>query len=145
MPNPLVPQGTLNRLRASVVWPAFPALNVTQSYLSRQGIRLAFEGEAVLFLPTMTGSVTSPEPYQMITLTIHLLKTQALAAQYEAQRQANALLGDGTVRPDSVALPPYSITNCAIEGVRELNFSGDDAEYAVTIKGYYLTNADLWN
>lgn len=43
--NPLIPQGTLNRVRASVVWPSFPNLNVTASYLGRMGIRLSLDGE----------------------------------------------------------------------------------------------------
>jgi hypothetical protein len=143
--NPLIPQGSLNRLRASVVWPDFPNLNITQSYLGRMGIHLAFDGESTLYIPTMTGAVTSPEPIQLITLTAHLLKTVALASAYEAQRVSSALLGNGTVRSDSIALPVYQIINCAIENVRELSFAGDDADYAVTIKGYYLVNNDLWN
>lgn len=143
--NPLVAQGTLNRLRASVTWTNFPQLNVTASYLGKMGIRLALDGESTLFIPTMTGAVTSPEPYMSITLTIHLLKTQQLAALYKAQMEATALIGDGTVRPDASTLPPYQITNCAIESVRELNFAGDDAEFAVTCKGYYLINNNLWS
>ena len=85
MANPLVAQGTLNRILGSVVWPSFSALNVTSSFLGKQGIRLALEGESTLFIPTMTGAVTSPEPYMMIGLTINLLKTQSLAAQYKSQ------------------------------------------------------------
>lgn len=143
--NPLIAQGTLNRLRASVVWPDFPELNVTASYLGRMGIRLALGGEATLFIPTMTGAVTSPEPYMMISLTIHLLKSQQLAQLYKAQMETSALLGDGTVRADAATLPVYPIINCGIQSVRELNFAGDDGEYAVAIQGYYLTNSDLWN
>ena len=143
--NPLVVQGTLNRLRGSVVWPNFPALNVTAPFLGEEGIRLTLDGDATLFIPTMTGAVTSPEPYQMITLAMHLLKTQALAVGYKAQQELSTLLGDGTVRPDASNLPVYQLINCAIESVRELNFSGDDAGYVVMVRGYYLVNSDLWN
>jgi len=143
--NPLINLGSLNRLRASVIWNSNPSLNVTASYLGKDGIRLALDGESTAFINTMTGAVTSPEPYQMITLTVHLLKTQALASQYKAQMENNALLGNGVVRPDSVALPAYDIVNCAIESVRELNFSGMDAEFAVTVKGYYLVNSSLFD
>ncbi len=145
MANPLITQGTLNRLRASVIWNDNPNLNVTASYLGKDGIRLALDGESTMFINTLTGAVTSPEPYQMITLTIHLLKTQALSSQYKSQMETSALLGNGVVRPDSVALPAYDIVNCAIESVRELNFSGADAEFAVTVKGYYLVNSSLYD
>ena len=143
--NPLVNLGTLNRLLGSVVWTSNPSLNVTASYLGKEGIRLALEGESTVFLPTMVGAVTSQEPYLMIGLTLHLLKTQPLANAYKAAMETNAQIGDGTVRPDSKALSPYEIVNCAIQSVRELNFSGDDAGYAVTLRGYYWINSGLWN
>jgi hypothetical protein len=148
MPNPLIAQGSLNRLRASIVWPSNASLNVTASYLGRMGIRLALDGESTLYIPTMTGAVTSPEPYMMITCTIHLLKTQQLAGLYKAQMETNALLGDGTVRPDVAAgngLGPYQITNCAIESVAELAFAGDDPGFSVRIRGYYLVNSSMWD
>lgn len=143
--NPLIDQGTLNRLRASVVWPEFPALNVTAPFLGDEGIGLALEGESTAFLPTMAGAVTSPEPYMMVGLTINLLKTQALADAYKRKKELNALLGAGVVRPDSRVLSPYELVNCAIQSVRELTFSGKNAGWVVTCKGYYLVNADMWN
>src|ERR1022692_3711344 len=123
MPSPNIPQGLLNRVKASVVWPAFPNLNVTAPYLGKEGVRLALEGESTVFLPTMTGAVTSPEPYMMISLIMNLLKTQALADAYKTQMETTAQIGDGTVYPDisSGGLSSYSLVNCAIEGVRELN------------------------
>lgn len=144
MPAPLIPQGVLNRLAASVTWTSFPSLNVTPSFLNREGISLAFDGETTTFLPTLTGAVTSPQPYQMVTLTINLLKTQPLANLYEAQRQTQSLIGNGVVRADTSILVPYPITNCAIENVRELHFSGEDAGFSVTCRGYYLINSNLW-
>jgi len=145
MANPLISQGSLNRLRASVVWNSFPSLNVTASYLGKEGISLALDGMATTFINTLVGAVTSPEPYQMVTLVLNLLKTQSLAGLYKAQQEENCLLGNGVVRPDSIALPAYDITNCAIESVRDLKFSGEDAAYAVTIKGYYIINSVLYD
>lgn len=146
--NPNVRQGTLNRLKASVTWNEFPELNVTPSFLGKEMIRLAFEGKVTTFIPTTTGAVTSPEPYQKITLTMHLLKTQFLAPLYKAQIEFSSLLGDGTIYPDvqtGTGLDNYQITNCAIEDIRELGFDGMDAGFAVVIGGYYLTNAALFN
>jgi len=144
MANPQIPQGTLNRLIASVTWANFPNLNVTPSFLNREGIRLAFEGNATDFIQTMTGTVTSPAPFQMISLTINLLKSQGLAQLYENQLASNSVLGNGVVRPDASTLAPWDVLNCGIMTVRELAFSGEDAGYAVTVNGYVLRNSSLF-
>ena len=83
--NPLIQQGTLNRLRGSVVYANDATLNVTAPYLAREAISIAFEGDAGMLIPTLTGGVTSPEPYQLATITIHLVKSQALANVYKSQ------------------------------------------------------------
>lgn len=98
----------------------------------------------MVYLPTLTGAVTSQEPYMMIDMTIHLLKSQALANQYKNQMELNCLLGDGTVRPDATPLGPYQIINASIKSVREMTFSGESAVFAVTCGGYYLINSSLF-
>ena len=143
--NPLISQGTLNRLRASVVVNDFPSLNVTAPYLGEEGITLALEGDTVTFIPTLTGAVTSPEPYQKVTVTIHLLKTQGLAGQYKSQMESLALIGAIVVRPDAKSLPPYDLINCAIQGVTELKLNGKDAGWTARLGGYYLVNQDLYD
>ena len=148
MPNPLIAIGALNRLRASIVWPSNASLNVTASYLSRRGISLALDGESTLFINTMTGAVTSPEPYMMITCTVHLIRTQQLCSLYKQQMESNPLIGDGTLRPDVAAgngLAPYNLSNCAIQSVNEMSFAGDDADFAVRIRGYYLVSSAMWD
>lgn len=145
MPNPNVPQGTLNRLLASVSWTQHPELNVTAPFLNNGGITFSRDGEATVFLPTQTGVVTSANPFQMVTVQLPLLKTQGLAAQYEKQLQSASLIGPGVVRPDvSEGIGAFDILNCAIETIRELNFSGGDAGYNVIIKGYMNVNNGLW-
>ena len=143
--NPLVDQGVVNRLRASVVWASFPTLNVTPAYLGEDAINMALEGDASTQIPTMTGAVQSPEPYMAVAITINLLRTQPLADLYKKQMEKTALLGDCTVRPDATPLSPYPFYNCSIQGVRELNFGGRSAGWIVTCRGYYLVNSDLWN
>lgn len=148
MANPNIPQGTLNRLKASVTLADVPELNVTPAFLGREMIGLSFDGAATTYTQTATGAVTSPEPYQKTTLTIHLLKTQALAPAYKARLEANSLLGDITVYPDvntGVGITPYALNNCAIESVREVKFDGMDAGWVVTIGGFYIINNNLWN
>lgn len=143
--NPQIAQGTLNRLRGSVVIPSYPNLNVTAPFLGPQGIGISFEGETTLLLPTMTGTVTSPAPYQMATVTLALLKTQSLSSLWETQRQTLSTIGDITVTPDTSTLPTYTFNNCAISNVRELSFAGSDAGFVVTVMGYYQVNNSLWS
>lgn len=143
--NPLVNQGKLNRLRATIQVNDIPALNVTPAFLGRDGISLALEGEATTTIPTLTGTVQSPEPYQMARITVHLLKSQALAATYKAQMESNTLIGTVIVRPDASTLPSYTINNCALAALRELDMSGRDAGWVVSITGFYSVNNQLWN
>lgn len=144
MPNPLIDQGTLNRLRGSVVFPDNPSLNVTAPYLGRAGLRLALDGEAVVYLPTLTGAVTSPEPYLMITLSMNLLKTQPLGDAYKKRWETNSLMGSATLRTDSTTLSVFELINTGIASIRELNLNGEDADLMVTLKGYYSVNSSLF-
>ncbi len=145
MSNPLQQQGTLNRLLGSLVIPDFPELNVTAPFLGDEGIGLTLQGESTTFINTLTGAVTSPEPYQQVTVTVHLLKTQSLASLYKAKVEDDATIGDLTVRPDTRAFPPYQLINCAIQSVSEIRMNGRDAGYRITIGGYYYINNTLWS
>lgn len=145
MPNPLIAQGSLNRVRASVTIPSFPTLNVTASYLGSEGISMAKNGEITTQIRTLTGLVNSPEPYVPVLLTIHLLRSQNLAQLYEIQMQDNSVLGDLYVTPDSSALNDYTIFNGSIVGVQEQRFNGTDAGYTITIGGYQAINNSLFN
>lgn len=144
MPAPLVAQGTLNRLLGSVAFVDAPELNVTASYLGEEGIGLGLEGETTTFINTMTGAITSPEPYQRANITLHLLRTQPLADAFKQRMESNAIVGDLTVYTDSTTLSTYPITNCAIESVGALRINGKDAGFVVSIKGYYNVNSALW-
>ena len=142
--NPLITQGTLNRLRGSVVYASNPTLNVTAPYLAREAIGIAFEGDAGMLIPTLTGGVTSPEPYQMATITINLVKSQALANIYKTQIETNVNIGDISVISDSATLSDYQFTNCVIRGVRDVTFDGNVAGFVVTLHGIYSVNSALW-
>lgn len=143
--NPLVPQGTLNLLRASLIWDDLPELNVTPPFLAKGSIALAFEGEKTVFIDTMTGGVTSPQPYQRVMIRMNLVRTQPLADAYKTRGEKSTLFGNCTVRGDSAALSAYQIINCGEATVQELNFAGQDPVYATSFHGYYPINSDLWN
>lgn len=145
MPNPLVDQGQLNRIRASIVFPSQPQLNVTSPYLAREGIRLALEGNATDYFGTMTGAVPSPAPYQLCTLTINLIKSQPLSNVYKAQFELNTQIGTATVRPDSTTLGLYQLYGVVLETVREMTYAGEDPVWSVSARGYYLVNSFLFD
>lgn len=143
--NPLIALGSLNRLRASVTIPGNTALNVTAPYLGKEGISISLEGEGTTYLPALTGAVPSPEPYQMVRVRIALLKTQGLAAQYKTQYENSTLIGDITIKSDTITLPVFLFTNCALVNVPDLKYNGESADFPVEIRGYYLINNSLWN
>ena len=141
-----VGQGTLNRLLSAVVIPNFQALNVSAAYTGKEGLRLNLSGNATTRIATMTGGVTSPEPYMECDLTMHLLRTQALSAAWRAQLELSTLLGDITAYGDAVSTiqPVYQLTNMSIGTLRELNWDGTDPGYVLTLMGYYIINKSLY-
>ena len=146
MANPNTPLGTINRLLASIVWHDFPSLNITPSFLATEAIDMTLEGVMTTMLPTMTGFVTSPEPWMPLRMVVHLVRSQSLAAAFKLQWENSTLIGPGTVRPDvaSSTLPPFQVDNVAITNLNALNYSGRDAGFIVTLMGQYQINSALW-
>jgi len=144
MANPQVVQGTLNRLLASVFYADYQQLNVTASYLSKEAISLAFDGDTALLINTLTGAVTSPEPYIYGTVSMHLVRTQALADAYKRQIETNTTLGSVTIYPDTVALSPFELNNCVLQSLQEVSFDGTQAGLVVRLRGVYSINASLF-
>ena len=139
-----ISQGTLNRLRGSVVFAAFPELTVTAAYLAKEAITLNFEGEAAQKLPTMTGAVDSPEPYVMATIEIHVLRSQALSSAFKAQIEANTSVGSVNVITDSETLENYQIEQCVLLGTSGMNFDGNSPNFTIRLRGVYYVNSQLW-
>jgi hypothetical protein len=144
MSNPAIPQGSLNRLQASVFYGANPLLNVIAAFLTPDGIDIALEGEVSQLIPTMIGAVPSPEPYQFATVTIHLVRSQGMASIYKNQIETNSNVGSVTVVPDTLALTPYQFNNCVLSSVQPIKLNGKDAGWVVTIKGTYSINSALF-
>lgn len=143
--NPLVDQGVLNRLRVSLLFPSFPSLNVSASFLGKSQIRVTPEGESTQYIPTATGAARSQEPYMLVSVAVALLKTQPLSDAYKKKLESDAFLGECTVRPDSSKLSPFVFYNVSISNVGDLPFDGTQAEFNVTLKGYWPINSALWN
>jgi len=143
--NPQVNQGSLNRVKGSVSVVAHPELNITAPFLVKEGLSLSWDGETTTFIPTMTGVVVSPEPYQMVTLTIGILKTTTLGVAYKARIEQDATIGDCVINPDSSNFPKFTIQNAAIEGIEACTFNGTDPGFRIRIKGTWNVNNVLWN
>lgn len=142
--NPQIAQGVINLVRAAVQVPGATQLNVTASFLGAGGVSLTPAGPTTTFIPTLTGHVISPEPFQPYTIGIHLVKSQSLAAQWEAQRVALSAIGNLLVYTDSAVLPSYAFTACAIENVGDITSNGKSVEYYVTVRGIYTVNNQLF-
>ena len=145
MASPQVTQGTLSRLRGSIVFSDHPELNITASFLGPEGINMTPEGDITQILPTMVGTVNSPEPYQMMTVEIELLKSQSFSDLFKQQLEGNSVIGDFTVRPDSTTLSPFQIQNGAIMTASAGRLNGTSVAYMVSLRGYYTVNALLFN
>lgn len=145
MAPPVTKQGSLNRLRASVQYATNQALNVVSSNLGKAGIVARPISESSVLIPTLTGGVTSPEPYQMYEVTLHLLRTQGLANAYKDQIETLCDVGDITVKSDASNQEDYQISNCTIVNGSNPSFGGTDPEFQVVLHGVYQINNALYS
>lgn len=144
--NPVVNQGALNRARPSLIVPAFPNLNIIQSSMGKMGIRIAFEGSAVPMIDTMTGMVTSPEPYLPAVVTVQILRTMNLAALWRSQMEnQSGVVGQVNVVTDSSVWVDYTFLNMAMQQPHEIPMDGTDPHFYVVLRGTYPINAALFN
>lgn len=143
--NPLISQGLLNKVYTSVVVPGNLALNVTASFMAKSQVQVTFDDPFVTQPGTATGVVQCPQPYVGATCVLNLLRSQATSGLWLTQTQANAVLGDVSIYPDSNVYPVITLSSCAIEGVDPGAFDAGDPTVKITIKGIYETNAELWS
>lgn len=142
--NPKVTQGVINRVRTSLIVPGNPGLSVTAPFLGRSMISVDFEGDFVQQIETATGAVRSPEPFVMATITMGLLRSQSLAANWLTQAQNDSFLGDVTAHSDSPVYPPISLSETVIRTIRNGAYDGADPVVQVTVRGIFFVNNNLW-
>jgi hypothetical protein len=143
--NPNVSQGTLNRIRASVIIPAFPTLKITSSFMGKGFVTTRPHGPYTTFVETGTGQILSPEPYVIFTITVDLLRTQALSGAWLAQIQASTILGIVDVHPDSAAFPRLKFRECGVEDFDPGAMDGKSPTVPLVIRGKLNVNNNLWN
>ena len=139
-----IAQGSLNRLRGSVVFAEHPELGVTTPFLAKEAISLAFEGDAAQLIGTLTGGVQSPEPYMMATVEIHLLKTLALANAFKAQIETNTNIGSVNIIGDAETMENWQLENCVLISQAPGPFDGNNPTFTIRLRGIYYVNSDLW-
>ncbi|QBY43974.1 hypothetical protein QE197_10905 [Arsenophonus nasoniae] len=145
MPNPMINPGVLNRVRGSVKFVDYPQLNVSASYLAQEGIELLFQGNFVDSLPVMAGVVQSPQPYILLGVRIHLVRSQELASIYKKQSELNCLLGDIRLYTDSTKYGDFDLINTALNNVADMTFNGTDPGVVITLTGTYFVNSSMWD
>lgn len=142
--NPMIPQGTINRVRGSIVVPSFPALNVTAGYLSKKLITLMPETNAVEQEDTVTGFVNNPEVRVPYTITVGLLRTQSLFEAWQTQMKTQAPIGRIVVHSDTSAFPAVTVHNVSILKCTPGQF-GVESDSELLMRGYVYVNNYLWN
>lgn len=145
MANPNVPQGTLNKARATVNIVDLPALNIGIFNLNPDGVSLGFEGDASGYPQTMVGAVPSPNATQIGRATVSILKTQGLSDQWKSQIELNTSIGDFVITPDASTLSPYYLYNGTIITVEEYRFNGTTPAMVIRLQGIYQINSSMFD
>jgi hypothetical protein len=143
--NPFIAQGNLSRLRTSITFGSYPALNIVSSNMGKSFAKLSFESPFTTQTETGTGIVNSPEPYVMANIAVGILRTQALGAAWLAQIQATSVLGQANIIPDTTTFPTITLQNTSITGFDPAAYDGIDPVIRMTIRGIYYPNQNLWD
>ena len=142
--NPGIARGVLNRVRCSVILPAFPALNVISANMGRALARIAFSDNLVNQIPTGTGLVNSPEPYIRATITIALLRTQPIASSWFSQILQDSNVQDATIYSDTSAFPPIALQDVVASHIDPGPFDGTSPDFQLVLAGALPVNNNLW-
>lgn len=145
MANPLIIPSPLNRVRANVNIPSAQNLNVTAPYLGEDGISVTFAGDVATQLMGLVSTVNSEEPYVVSQININLIKSLALSAQWMQQIQDSPSLGPVTVISDTAEFPSITFYNCVITKVGDVSMAGKQAQFQITISGFWAVSNDLFS
>lgn len=145
MANPNIIPAPLNRVRANVNIPSAQNLNVTAPYLGEDGISATFAGDVATQLMGLVSTVNSEEPYVVSQININLIKSLALATQWMQRIQDSPSLGSVTIISDTATFPSLTFYNCVITKVGDVSMAGKQAQFQITISGYWAISNDLFS
>jgi len=143
--NPFFAQGTLNRVRCSVIPSAFPSLAIASYNMGKRFATFRPDEDFVHQAQTGTGVVNSPEPYVMATIEVHLLRTQGLTEAWINQAKQTGIIGDVTIHSDTSAFPSRTISNSVIRMLQPGAFDGVDPVAVLSLHGVWYVNNNLWS
>lgn len=142
--NPGIARGVLNRVRCSVILPAFPALNIIPANMGRALARIAFSDNTVNQFPTGTGLVNSPEPFIRATITIALLRTQQISVSWFNQILLDSNVQDATIYSDSSVFPPIALQDVVANHMDPGPFDGTNPDFTLVLSGALPVNSQMW-
>ena len=144
MANPNLIPGNLNRVRASVIVPGNETLNIPAQFQAKEGIIVSPQSAVVTQMQGMTTIVNSEEPYQLVQITVAVIKSLAISAQYLSAIQNAPIVGDIAVVRDTTAMPKFNLINAAILNWNQISMAGLQPDFTLVIQGQFNTSNDLW-
>lgn len=141
---PTLPQGSLNRAAVSVTFPNEDGYDIKPEHLGAEMVSISFTSPAAVQYPTATGLVTSLSVFQSVQVTIHLLRTQTLAAKFETRRQTNSAFDTMVVRGDATNMAPWTYQTMVLTNIDPMNLNGTEPGYVLQFTGKYLVNSDMF-
>ena len=142
--NPLVAQGFLNRVKASLTVTDTPALNISASYLAKEMLSIRTTGPATDIIQTATGTVLSANVYMPIEVVVHTLRTQGLGESWRQRFLSDTSLGEIVATTDSTVFGDFTILNAALTNFQEMTVNGTQAGFILLLSGYWVVNNDMW-
>lgn len=143
--NPNLIPGNLNRVRANLVFPTNQTLNIPAEYQAKEGLVIVPQTAVVTQMQGLTTIVNSEEPYQLVQVSISVIKSLAISATWINQIKNSPTVGTMTAYPDTTAMPPFTLYNCAITNWNQISMAGLQADFTIQITGQFNVSADLWS
>lgn len=143
--NPMIIQGTLNRVLASVIVPSIPTLNITSSNMGKNLLSMEFDEDFTAQIGTATGVVNSPAPYVMSTVNISLLRSQSLSDSWIAQAISTAIIGQIIIVSDTSTFSKKTLNNTSIIKATPGRMDGTDPIVELHLRGVFYLNNNLWS
>lgn len=139
------PQGTLSVIRGHITFPDMPDLDTTMAYMMPDGMTWIPQNAVSTQIPTATGIVTSQGAKLQVQVQIPLIRSQAHCQTWYNQMLTNTYLGTATITPDTTTQATRTLREVSLLSVGQEGMGGMSAGWVVTIGGYMIVNADLWN